>query len=57
MELAEFRYNNSEHSATRSTPFQMVTGKSAIAPMTWAAQGQPLGDASEEVPMVIQLDE
>jgi hypothetical protein len=35
----------------------MVTGKSAIAPMTWAAQGQPLGDASEEVPMVIQLDE
>ncbi len=39
LELAEFCYNNSEHSATRSTPFQMVTGKSLIVPMTWAAQG------------------
>jgi hypothetical protein len=35
----------------------MVTGKSAIVPMTWGAQGQPSGDASEEVPMVTQLDE
>jgi hypothetical protein len=35
----------------------MVTVKSPIVPMTWAAQGQPLGDASEEVPMVTQLDE
>jgi hypothetical protein len=35
----------------------MVTGKSPIMPMTWAAQGQPLIDASEEVPMVTQLDE
>ncbi len=26
-------------------------------PMTWAAQGQPSSDASEEVPMVTQLDE
>jgi hypothetical protein len=57
LELAEFCYNNSKHSATRSTPFQMVTGKSPIVPMTWAAQGQPSSDASEEVPMVTQLDE
>jgi hypothetical protein len=57
LELAEFCYNNSEHSATGSTPFQMVTGKSPIVPMTWATQGQPSGDASEEVPMVTQLDE
>jgi len=56
-ELAEFCYNNSEHSTTRSTPFQMVTGKSPIMPMIWAAHGQPLSDASEEVPMVTQLDE
>jgi hypothetical protein len=35
----------------------MVTGKSPIVLMTWVAQGQPLGDASEEVPMVTQLDE
>jgi hypothetical protein len=35
----------------------MVTGKSPIVPMTWAAQGQPSIDASEEVPMVTQLDE
>jgi hypothetical protein len=34
LELAEFCYNNSEHSATRSTLFQMVTGKSPIVPMT-----------------------
>jgi hypothetical protein len=52
LELIEFCYNNSEHSATRSTPFQMVTGKSPIVPMIWAAHGQPLSDASEEVPMV-----
>ncbi len=57
MELAEFCYNNSTHFATRSTPFQMVMGKSPIVPMTWAAQGQPPGDASEEVPMVTQFDE
>jgi hypothetical protein len=35
----------------------MVTGKSPIVPMTWAAHGQPRSDASEEVPMVTQLDE
>jgi hypothetical protein len=35
----------------------MVTGKSPIVPMTWATQGQPSSDASEEVPMVMQLDE
>jgi hypothetical protein len=57
LELAKFYYNNSEHSATGSTPFQMVTGKSPIVPMTWAAQGQPSSDASEEVSMVTQLDE
>jgi hypothetical protein len=57
LELAEFCYNNSAHSATKSTPFQMVTGKSPIVPMTWVAQGQPSSDASEEVPMVTQLDE
>jgi hypothetical protein len=57
LELAKFCYNNSEHSATRSTPFQMVTGKSPIVPTTWVAYGQPPSDASEEVPMVTQLDE
>jgi hypothetical protein len=57
LELAEFCYNNSEHSAIGSTPFQMVTGKSPIVPMIWAAQRPPLSDASEEVPMVTQLDE
>jgi hypothetical protein len=57
LELSEFCYNNSAHFATRSTPFQMVTGKSPIVPMTWAAQGQHSSDASEEVPMVTQLDE
>jgi len=56
LELAEFCYNNSEHSAIGSTPFQMVTGKSLIMPMIWAVQGQPSSDASEEVPMVTQLD-
>ncbi len=57
MELAEFCYNNLKHFATRSTPFQVVMGKSPIVPMTWAAHGQPLNDASEEVIMVTQLDE
>jgi len=57
LELAEFCYNNLEHSATRSTPFQMVTGKSPIVPMTWATQGQPSSDASEEMPLVTQLNE
>jgi hypothetical protein len=37
--LAKFCYNNSEHSITGSTPFQMVMGKSPIVPMTWAAHG------------------
>jgi hypothetical protein len=57
LELAEFYYNNLEHSATGSIPFQMVTGKSPIVPMTWVAHGQPSSDTSEEVPMVTQLDE
>jgi len=57
LELAEFCYNNSEHSTTGSTPFQMVTGKSPIVPMTWATHGQTPNDASEEMPMVTQLDE
>jgi hypothetical protein len=56
LELAKFYYNNSEHSATKSTPFQMVTGKSPIVPITWVARGQPLSDASEEMPMVTQLE-
>jgi len=46
LELAEFCYNNSAHSVTGSTPFQMVTGKSPIVPMTWASQGQTPSDAS-----------
>jgi hypothetical protein len=57
LELAKFCYNNSEHSTNGSTPFQMVTGKSPIVPMTWAAQRQPPNDANEELPMVTQLDE
>jgi hypothetical protein len=57
LELVEFCYNNLEHSATGSTPFQMVMGNSPIVPMTWATHGQPPSDASEEVPMVTQLDE
>ncbi len=57
LELVEFCYNNLEHSATGSIPFQMVMGKSPIVPMTWVAHGQPLSDASEEVPMVTQFDE
>ncbi len=57
MELAKFCYNNSEHSTTSSTPFQMVTGKSPILPTTWVAFGQPPSDANEEVLMVTQLDE
>jgi hypothetical protein len=36
LEWAEFCYNNSKHSTTRSTPFQMVTGKSPIIP--WFGQ-------------------
>jgi hypothetical protein len=57
LELAEFCYNNSEHSTTGSTPFQMVMSKSPIVPMTWVAHGQLPSDASEEVSMVTQLDE
>ncbi len=57
LELVEFCYNNSKHSRTRSTPFQMVTGKSPIVPMTWATHGQLPSDAIEEMPMVTQLDE
>ncbi len=57
LKLVEFCYNNSKHSVTGSTPFQMVMSKSPIMPTTWATHGQPLSDASEEVPMVTQLDE
>jgi len=35
----------------------MVASKSLIVPMTWAMNGQPLSDASEEVSMVMQFDE
>jgi hypothetical protein len=38
-----------------ATPFEIVMGKSPIVPTTWV--GQPPSDASEEVPMVTQLDE
>jgi len=55
LELVEFCYNNSKHLTTGATPFQMVTGKSPIVPITWV--GQPPSDASEEVPMVTQFDE
>jgi hypothetical protein len=37
LKLTEFCYNNSKHSATGSTLFQMVTSKSPIVPMTWVA--------------------
>ncbi len=57
MELVEFCYNNSEHSAIGASPFQMVTGKSSIVPTTWVAHGQLPSDANEEVSMVTQLDE
>ncbi len=57
LKLVEFCYNNLEHSAIGSTPFQMVTGKSPIVPMTWATHGQPSSDASEEMLMVTQFDE
>jgi hypothetical protein len=39
LELAKFCYNNSEHSAIRATPFEMVTGKSPIMPIIWATHG------------------
>jgi hypothetical protein len=57
LELVEFCYNNSKHSTIGFTPFQMVMGKSPIVPMTWVAHGQPPSDASEELPMLTQLDE
>jgi hypothetical protein len=57
LELVEFCYNNSHHSVTGSTPFQMLMGKSLIMPTTWATHGQPPSDTSEEMPMVTQFDE
>ncbi len=57
LELVEFCYNNSKHSATKTTPFQMAMGKSPIVPTTWAANGEPLSNASEKVLMVMQLVE
>jgi hypothetical protein len=41
LELVEFCYNNSKHSAMGSTPFQMMMSKSSIMPTTWVALGQP----------------
>jgi len=53
LELAKFCYNNSEHSTTKATPFQMVTSKSPIVPTTWVMQPpSDASDASEEMPMV-----
>jgi len=40
LELVGFCYNNSEHLAISSTPFQMLTGKSPIVPTTWVALRQ-----------------
>ncbi len=57
MELAEFCYKNSKHSTIVATPFQMVMGKSLFVLTIWATNGQPMNDASEKVPMVMQLDE
>jgi hypothetical protein len=57
LKLVEFCYNNLKHSATGSTPFQMVMGKSPIVLTTWVAHGQPPSDANEKVPMVTQFDE
>jgi hypothetical protein len=57
LELTKFCYNNLEHFATNSTPFQMVMGKSPIVPTIWSAHGQPPSDASEEVLMVTKFDE
>jgi hypothetical protein len=37
--------------------FSNGDGQVTIVPTTWAANGQPLSDASDEVPMVTQLDE
>ncbi len=55
LKLVKFCYNDSEHSATSATPFQMVTSKSPIVLTTWAAHGQRPSDVSEEVPMVTQF--
>jgi hypothetical protein len=41
LELVEFCYNNSKHSAMGSTPFQMMMSKSSIMLTTWVALGQP----------------
>ncbi len=57
LELAEFCHNNSKYLATGATPFQMVTSKSPILPITCAAHGQPPSDANEEMLMVTRLDE
>jgi len=57
LELAEFYYDNLEHSAIGSTPFQMVMNKSPIMPTTWATHGQPSSGANGEVPIVTELDE
>ncbi len=53
LELAEFCYKNSEHLTTWATPFQMVMGKSLFVLTIWAANGQPMNDASEKVLMVM----
>jgi hypothetical protein len=44
-------FNNGGH------PFSNGDRKSPIMSTTWASHGQPLSDASEEVPIVTQLDE
>jgi len=57
LELAKFSYNILEHLAIGATPFEMVTRKSLIVPIIWAAHGQPPSDANEEVLIVTQFDE
>ncbi len=50
--LQQFRtFDNKGH------PFSNGDGQVTIVPIIWAAHGPPPSDVSEEVPMVIQLDE
>jgi len=57
LELTKFCYNNLEHLTIRVIHFQMMTGKSPIVLTTWATHRQPASNASEEMSMVMQLDE